>query len=170
MDTGGGSRLFLALWPGDDTQAELARCRDAWVWGPAARPEPTDRLHLTLHFIGAVPARRLPDLMGGLELSFAEFGLCLDRVQLWPTGVAALTPRAVPHDLLSLHAALGRKLERLELPSENRHYRPHVTLARRAAGSTAPGQVSPVPWQVRDYALIESRSAPREYVVLRHFR
>ena len=55
MKAGGTSRLFLALWPDDGTREALAGCRDAWAWDAHAVPERTERLHLTLHFLGAVP-------------------------------------------------------------------------------------------------------------------
>jgi 2'-5' RNA ligase len=106
MKAGGRARLFLALWPDDDTRAALAQSRDAWAWDARASPEPTERLHLTLHFLGAVPQRRLPELIDGLQVSFSRFTLHLDRTQRWPNGIAALTPKAVPQALLALHATL----------------------------------------------------------------
>ena len=90
-------------------------------------PERTERLHLTLHFLGAVPQRRLPELIDGLRVSFSAFSLHLDRAQRWPNGIAVVTPTAVPQALLALHAALRVGLERLDLATETRCWRPHLT-------------------------------------------
>jgi 2'-5' RNA ligase len=81
-----------------------------------------------------------------------------------------LTPSAIPRAMLSLHAALGAGLERLQFATEKRPLRPHVTLARHAIGSSAPEPMTPVPWRVRHYALVQSLPAARQYVVLRDFR
>jgi 2'-5' RNA ligase len=61
-------RLFIALWPGPRTREALQARRDAWHWSPAARPVQSERLHLTLHFIGAVARSRLPEITVGLRL------------------------------------------------------------------------------------------------------
>ena len=169
MKAAAPSRLFLALWPDDGTRVALARCRDAWAWCVDAVPERTEKLHLTLHFLGAVPQARLPELIDGLRVSFSQFTLHLDRAQRWPNGVAVLTPQAVPQALLALHAALRDGLERLNVATEARRWRPHLTLARHAGDSAAPAQTAPVHWQVRGYALVESSSVTSDYVVLRHY-
>ena len=141
--------------PAAEQQSTLqqARCRDAWAWDAHAVPERTERLHLTLHFLGAVPQRRLPELIDGLRVSFSAFTLHLDRAQCWSNGIAVLTPQAVPQAvpqaLLALHAALRVGLERLDQATETRRWRPHLTLARHASGSAAPAKAAPVHWPVR---------------------
>jgi 2'-5' RNA ligase len=132
------SRLFLALWPDDITRAALAQCRNAWIWDDGARPEPDERLHLTLHFLGAVSHQGLPELVDGLRLPSIRFALELERPQRWPNGVAVLQPSAAPYGLLEVHAALSDRLDRLGLSVERRQFRPHVTLARNVGASTKP--------------------------------
>ena len=170
---GGSARLFLALWPDAPTRAALARCRDAWVWDAGARPEPDERLHLTLHFLGAVPQQRLPELVEGLDVAAPRFVLTLGRLVRWTNAVAVLEPfdaaPALPH-LLHWHAALRERLESLALPVDRRSFRPHVTLARRVGpGAVPPSDPAPVRWPVRGHALVESLAGNRGYVVLRHF-
>jgi len=159
-------RLFTALWPDEATRAALARCRDGWRWGAAAAPEPTERLHLTLHFIGSVPEARVGALLEGLRVPCPRFGLRLESVRRWPNGIALLAPKVVPRELIDLHAALGDRLRGLGFATESRRYEPHVTLARHAGGSALPGP-TPVDWQVDGYVLVESRS--REYLVQRRW-
>ena len=169
MNAGDTLRLFFALWPDDGTRKAFARCRDAWAWDTEARPEPTGRLHLTLHFLGDVPQRRLPELMDGLQVPSRQFTLCLGQTR-WPNGVAVLMPENIPQALLALHAALQDRLDRLNFVTETRRYRPHVTLARRVDDLAVPSETSPVRWPIHGYALVQSHPWPRDYVVLRCFR
>ncbi len=169
MKAVGAARLFLALWQDDGTRVALARCRDAWAWCADAVPQRTEKLHLTLHFLGAVPQQRLPELIDGLRVSFSRFALHLDGVQRGSNDVAVLTPKALPQAVLALHAALCDGLEGLDLATESRRWRPHLTLARHAGDSAAPAQTVPVYWQVRGYALVESHAVTSDYGVLRHY-
>ncbi|MEO8250568.1 MAG: RNA 2',3'-cyclic phosphodiesterase [Burkholderiales bacterium] len=153
----GAARLFLALWPDETTREELARCRDAWAWSVDARPVPSEQLHVTLHFLGAVPRARLPELTSKLRAPLHPFALRLGRAQRWPNGIAALTPTAVPPELLALHAALQGCLSDLGLRTESRRFKPHVTLARNARNSIASTLEQAVDWKVDRYVLVESR-------------
>ena len=80
---------------------------------------------------------------------------CAER---WANGVAVLTPKAAPQALLALHAALCDGFEGLNLATETRRWRPHLTLARYAGDSAAPAQTAPVYWRVRGCALVESHA------------
>ncbi len=159
------ARLFLALWPGAAARDALVAARDAWVWPAGAKPVADASLHVTLHFLGAVPRGRVPELDAELRgVPCAPFELRLARAALWPHGIAVLQPREPPPRLLELHAALGAALQRLALPVETRPYRPHVTLARHAVGAVPPAESSALHWRVRGHALVESRGG--EYLVL----
>ncbi len=156
-----GARLFLALWPDERVRRDLSAVRDAWPWPPRTGRVPSASLHLTLHFLGDVPRRGLPELVAGLDVPAAPFDLRLDRAALWPGGIAVIEPGTVPAPLLVLHTTLGDALTALGVPLERRPYRPHVTLARRARGAVPPGAAADVAWAVRGYALIESGAGAR---------
>ena len=158
------SRLFLALWPEPGVRDQLREARDAWHWPRAAAPVHTDKLHLTLHFLGGVPSARLPELMEGFSVPFRPFRLALGKPVLWPHGIAVLEPPVNPPELLALHARLGDALLALGLQPEARSYRPHVTMARRAAGAGIPASAPSIGWDVQGYALVESQ--PGGYTVL----
>ena len=128
---------------------------------------PDERLHLTLHFLGAVPIDRLPQLTQAVDLSFAPFSVEFGLPQLWHAGLAVLEPLAAPAALLDLQARLGKALEAEGMPSEQRAYRPHVTMARRAGHATAPASGEPFHWHVDNYALVQSCGGV--YSVLRHY-
>src|SRR5207253_3228419 len=116
----------------------LRRTRDRWVWSPGARPTRTDDLHVTLVFVGAVEAARVAPLMAALPVDFEPFALRFDRATVWENGIAALEPTGDDHALAALQAALAGRIAASGFPRETRRYRPHVTLAREAAGSTPP--------------------------------
>ena len=150
-------RLFTALWPSPRVREAIALWQDTWTWPSQAARVRTDKLHVTLHFLGDVPASRVPELVQSLRLPFEPFELELGDARIWPNGVAVLQPPATPPALLRLHAALGARLARLALPVEERPYRPHVTLARRAHAATPPPHGPGVHWEVDDgYVLVRS--------------
>jgi len=161
------SRLFLALWPDPAVRHALRAARDAWTWPRGATPVHTDKLHLTLHFLGDVPGERLRAVLDGFAVPFAPFRLTLGQPVSWPHGIAVLEPLDAPPELPALHARLGEALMALSLQTEARAYRPHVTMARRASGVTVPETGPSIAWDVAGYALVESRAGL--YTVLREY-
>jgi 2'-5' RNA ligase len=169
MDTAPSTaRLFLALWPDAHVREQLRARRDAWTWPRGASPVHTDKLHMTLHFLGDQPAETLPALLDGLAVPFTPFALGVTQAALWHNGIAVLAPPAAPQALLALQGRLSQALLALGLQPEARTYRPHVTMARRAAGAGLPAEEAAIEWQVDGYALVESRGG--RYTVLREYR
>ena len=165
------TRLFLALWPDAAVRGQLRTWRDAWTWPRGASPVHTDKLHLTLHFLGNVPRERLPDLLDGLSVPFSPFSVQLGRPTLWHNGIAVLEPLAVPPALLDLHAGLSAALTDVGLVPEARAYRPHVTMARRAGGAGVPASGPAIDWAIDRYALVESQPGDGGgYTVLKEYR
>ena len=164
------SRLYIASWPDAAARAAIVGWRDANRWPPGTRAVEPALLHLTLHFLGPVPAARLPALQAALAGVDAEpCVLQLDRFERWPHGLGVLASTLpVPAALAARHAALGRALAGLGLPLDARAYRPHVTVLRRlpAAAGAAGETCSPpaVVWPVRDHVLV--RSDRGEHLVL----
>lgn len=162
-------RLFLALWPDEAVQAALQARRDRIAWPAGARPTAGERLHLTLHFLGGVPAARLALLEAALAVPCAAFQFTLDRLRAWPRGLVVLDAGApAPPALLSLHTSLAAALRGLGLPVERRALRPHVTLARHCPAGLSLPEVEPLCWPVEGHALVQS--TPAGYRVLRRYR
>ena len=162
-------RLFTALWPAPQVRQALAACRDATRWPAGAAQVANEKLHVTLHFIGSVPANRVAEVAAALQVPLKAFDLQLDVVGCWHGGLAVLCPRQVPPRLQQLHADLAVVLRQLGLPVEARAMRPHVTLARRATACQAVAPAEPVHWRVSGYALVQSLPDGR-YQVLRRYR
>lgn len=168
---GNTTRLFLALWPDAAIREQLRAWRALWDWPRGAAPVDTNKLHMTLHFLGNQPSESLPALLDGLAVPVTPFRLQLGVAELWHNGIAVLAPASVPPALLDLHAALAGALPGLGLQPEARAYRPHVTMARRAKGVGIPASGPLVDWQVDRYALVESKTGDGSgYTVLREYR
>jgi len=154
------ARLFLALCPGAPIQAAVAAHAQAWRWNADAARYAAPDWHVTLHFIGAVPRARLDELRAALAVPVQPFELRFGEPALWPHGLAVLLPLAVPAALQALHDELGRRLRQLGLPTDERAYRPHLTLARRAVRAQPPAQWPAWGWRVQGYVLMESTGQP----------
>lgn len=162
------ARLFVALWPDAGVRAALQAASALWHWQPGAAVVGADRLHLTLHFLGALPRERIPELTRALRLPFTRCELVLDRAALWRGGVAIVEPSAVPAPLVELQGALGAALHAIGLPVEARPWRPHVTLARRAHADVP--RIAPIAWPLRGHVLVESHPHRRpRYEVIATF-
>lgn len=134
-------RLFLAVELDARAREAVAtaidRARDAAGDAAAAlRWSVPDNLHLTLHFIGAFDAVRLPVLTDALgdtvavppfEVSLGHLGVFPPRGPLRTLWIAVDDGRA---PLAALHAALGARLVRAGVTLEARPFTPHLTLAR----------------------------------------
>ncbi|MDE2452704.1 MAG: RNA 2',3'-cyclic phosphodiesterase [Burkholderiales bacterium] len=153
---GSNARLFLALWPDPATVEAILAWRSQWLWPPGCAAVDPGRLHLTLHFIGSVPAARVAEVAQGLAAPCPRFEIEFGSAQVWPRGIALLSPLAVPAELDALHTALGHRLAALGLALEDRPYRPHVTLARKAAAARPPAADAALGWAVRGYSLVRS--------------
>ena len=147
-------RLFIGLWPDADTRAAIEAQAQAWSWPASTRRTRVEQLHVTVHFLGNVPAARLAALAEGLRVTWSGCELLLDRATVWPGGIAVLEATQVPPSLAALHAELQARLQQLQVPVEERRYRPHVTLARKASGARPPVKGEPLRWRAGPQVLL----------------
>lgn len=163
-------RLFLALWPDAATRQAIAAEGERWQWPPGARRYAPQDWHVTLHFLGSVPAARLPELQTALSVPLTPFVWTLDGPACWPRGLAVLASRRAAPPLAALHRRLAAALRGRGLPVEARPLRPHVTLARHAATAVPPAVARSIVWTVSEYKLVQSTGDPqRRYVCLARF-
>ena len=155
-------RLFFALWP-DHRQRE--RLRD--VINSVAKTvegQPVDRRnwHITLAFIGAFPEHRIPFLLErAAEIRVEPFRLNFDRLEYWPRPrVASLTAATVPAELQALVDALNGVLRDAGIEPEERVYRPHITVVRRARAFTTERLAQRTSTEWSSFELMESVSGP----------
>lgn len=160
MDT---KRLFFALWP-DHRQRE--RLREVIM--PVAKTvegRMVDRRnwHITLAFIGAFPANRVPYLLERAgEVQVEPFRLNFDRLEFWPRPkVASLSAATVPAELQALVDSLNGIIADLGIKPEDRTYRPHITVVRHARTFTTERLAQRATTEWSSFELVESISDPR---------
>jgi 2'-5' RNA ligase len=148
-------RVFFALWPDDTTRSALRFATQRAVQACGGRPIAKANLHLTVAFVGELTAEGLALARAVPPIQVGEFTITLDALGVWPESkILWLAPMAPPPALGELEARLWDGLAERGFRAEERIYRPHVTLARRArAGEET---VAPVRWPVRELALVES--------------
>jgi 2'-5' RNA ligase len=164
-------RLFLALWPPDAVRDAIAAWQSQWQWPEKAGVVKPERLHITLHFLGDVAPERVRDLKYVMQPIRAQhFDLHFTRSEMWQSGIAVIRPENSPTALRGLQGRIGLALAEIGMKSEDRDYRPHVTLARRAAGATPPAQPLDVQWPAKDgFVLVQTLSGGRGYEILERF-
>jgi 2'-5' RNA ligase len=161
-ERGGGDsrRLFFALWPDSGLREQLMRAARPIVELTPGRLQQPQQWHVTLVFLGAVPATRLPVAQQAAAAVRAEpFELTLDTVEYWRrAGVVCLTARQTPPALERLVATLRGELDERGFATEQRTYRPHLTLARRVRPLRDLPAPDPLTWPATEFVLVESTS------------
>jgi 2'-5' RNA ligase len=134
-----------------------------------------DRWHLTLLFLGTVPADRVPGLVEAAAPAVAaappmtlqmagggRFGSRRRPQVAW----AGLDGDVAP--LVDLAGRLAEAARSLRLPVEDRPFRPHLTLGRWRPGQPADGDLPErladyrgPEWPVTEVRLLESRLGPK---------
>lgn len=152
-------RLFFALWPNADVRRQLSEigCRLNLERG-ARRVDPKN-YHVTLAFVGEVPATELAVLqhVGG-SLRAPQFTLICDSIEFWQEPrVVVAAAQIVPPGLLDLWFRLNAAFS---LPRES--LRVHVTLARKVAQAPVPQAMSPVVWRAETFSLVRSDTGGAE--------
>lgn len=153
-------RLFFALWPDSRLREQMTRtARPIAALAPGRLQQP-QQWHVTLVFLGAVPAKRLPVVHEAAAAVRAEpFELTFDTVEYWRrAGVLCLTARQTPPALEQLVAALRAELEQRGFATEQRTYRPHLTFARRVRPPPELPAPDPLIWPATEFVLVESTS------------
>lgn len=152
-------RLFFALWPDPVSRSALAR------WAQEVRPVCGGRvmrpegLHLTLAFLGDVPANRFDSACAAAgQVSASPFDLVLDRLACWSHNhIVWAGPSVLPPALSCLADDLAQSLGRAGFELEKRRFAAHVTLLRKALCLQVLPQPPVIPWAVRDFVLLESK-------------
>jgi 2'-5' RNA ligase len=155
-------RLFFALWPDDRQRDRLHDCISPLEELIDGRHVYRGNWHVTTAFIGDFAEGLIPDLQARAAAIPAEpFRLRFDRVEFWPRPrVACLIAPTTPPELDRLVASLNNLLLDFGVQVEDRRYRPHITIARRAKRFEALRLAQPALTEWSGFALIESISQP----------
>ena len=166
-------RVFFALWPTAEALGHLEVLAGDLLEYAAGHPRrtPVDNLHLTLAFVGGVPASRLDALYAcAARVSAQAFELSLDRFGFWPQGgilwagcgppaplSAADEPSRQRRLLTQLANELRAQLQAHGFTPDPQPFTPHVTLARGVRRADLPRLGTPVRWRADEFVLLESQ-------------
>jgi RNA 2',3'-cyclic 3'-phosphodiesterase len=158
-------RLFFALWPDDPQRQALLDVIRSLRLEPTGRAVPADNLHVTLAFLGNVPANQLPALRTlGSAGQCPEGGLVFDRLAWWPKArLLCLEASLLPPTLAAAIDAFHEDLRRAGFKIERRPFRAHITVARNAAAPAFDPPVLSIPpfiWPLQGVALVASTPTP----------
>jgi len=155
-------RAFFALVPDDAVRRQFVALARNVARRSRGRPVSGEHVHLTLAFLGDVPASALPSLRAiGSGLSARGATLGFDVLGAWrASGVAWTAPSELPAPLIDLHAALRQALVDAGFALDARAFRPHVTLARRCVQPQPRIRCTPIRWSVNRLCLIGSQLRP----------
>jgi RNA 2',3'-cyclic 3'-phosphodiesterase len=173
-------RLFVALTLPDAVRAALAELPQAVPGLTWTRPE---QLHVTLRFLGDVPADRIPSLIDRLATVRVEpFVLPIETVGSFPPH---RPPRVLWVGTGSGHPRLFQLRQRVDdavlasgVDFDVRNFHPHITVAR-CADNTAPAAThwlhthrdfSAPPFRVEEFDLYSSELRPEGAVHTRRHR
>ena len=156
-------RLFFALWPDEAARRKLeALARDVALVAEG-KPVPAEKIHLTLAFLGEVPAERGAAAIEAAQATRgAPFALALDRVGSFRKAkVAWAGASQPPSELVALQAALAANLAARGFALEERAFAPHLTLARKIARPLPPAAIAPIAMHALALALVVSEGTGR---------
>lgn len=132
-------RLFVAAYPPEALARELVERVATMTLPPGSRIVAADHVHMTLQFIGDMPAAKMESVRESIERSasgLARFTLALKRLIVLPQrgpGRLIAAETGAPPALLELHDRLAKRLARNAREKASDRFLPHVTLCRFAS-------------------------------------
>lgn len=160
MEAGERARVFFALWPDASVRHALGELAVEARAECGGRATASDKIHLTLVFIGDIARSRVAALQAcAAAVEAKPFELELSVLGYWRHNrIVWAGAKRCPAELVALVAALSRKLAGLGIREENRPYVPHVTLVRNARAAPKQTRMTPLAWRARELVLVESLS------------
>jgi 2'-5' RNA ligase len=151
------ARLFFAVWPSAAAAIQLAKVAQrahGFCGGRAMREE---TLHLTLAFLGEVPAAKQDEARRAANnVQAAPFQVKLDRLAYWRHNRIVHAGGDCP-DLVSLAAKLAANLRERGFALDARPFAAHATLVRDAVCPEPPAIAFDIRWPVAEFVLARSR-------------
>ncbi len=152
-------RLFFAFWLPAEVARVLHRVADGVVTRCGGRLLKHESFHLTLAFLGDVPASRLPELFelaSSVELTAVD--IRLDKLDYWRHNQILWAGCRQPAPaLVALAAVLQEKLLAAGFLTETRPLLPHVTLVRKLHPPGVLPELDGFEWRAEELVLARSR-------------
>lgn len=153
------ARLFFALWPDDETRNNLYKVAKQFK-NEELRLVKKSNLHMTLEFLGEVSdsdQKGLIEKVGNIKNE--PFDLQLTRVGFWKKPqILFIGTTQIPKPLITLVKSIKDCVKQQGLKTDDREYKPHVTVARKAKKVIVSKEDFTIDWHVNSFALVVSKS------------
>jgi 2'-5' RNA ligase len=157
-------RLFFAVLPPVEVRNGIAEAALRLPLEAGSAPVPAENYHMTLAFIGEVPAAQLSTVRGiGASQRACAFTVRLDAYEYWrDAAVLVAVAREIPASLARLWERLQAGLASHRLAGSPPPLRPHVTIARKVSQAPVLQAMSAFAWRAQTFSLMQSsRSGAR---------
>jgi RNA 2',3'-cyclic 3'-phosphodiesterase len=153
-------RLFFALWSDETIRQQCVKIGNA-VLAEKAQPVQTANIHVTLLFLGNIDSDKEQYVKEALAtVPVPKITLCFDKLSFWKKpSVLCLTSTNPNPELEGLVETLSKVARKLDIPLDERPFKPHVTLVKKATKLT-PLSFKPIIWQSNSFCLVESCRIP----------
>ncbi len=149
-------RLFFALWPDARTRQLIVNFKQS-IKSDRLKQVKADNLHVTLLFLGNIDNKSEALIRKNVvNIDVEAFSLNFSQLSYWrKPRVLCLTTEQYSEQLLILVDALKNRAALCGITTEDRPYKPHITLARKAVSDVSV-DVQPITWQAEVFCLVES--------------
>ncbi|NIQ13370.1 MAG: RNA 2',3'-cyclic phosphodiesterase [Candidatus Dadabacteria bacterium] len=166
------ARLFFALWPDDVTRSKLNEVSEQFI-NEGFRFVKKANLHMTLEFLGEVDSHNQKELiLKAGKIRCKTFDMEFTHIDWWrKPQILWIGTSNIPNSLIHLVKSVKKCVKQQGLKTDDKPYKPHITIARKVKKVVIPKETIYVPWAVNSFALVVSRSVASgvEYQVLQEW-
>lgn len=149
-------RLFFAIQPAAQATQQITELMQQ-IDKTGLKFYPPANLHQTLVFLGQTEAEKQAALIQQAgRLTMRRFKMRFSQLAYWPKPkVLCLTATDIPQPLAQLVLALENLALTHDCQIDNRPYRPHITLARKAT-QAVDVELTPIEFEAAHFVLMAS--------------
>jgi RNA 2',3'-cyclic 3'-phosphodiesterase len=153
------ARLFFALWPNDEIRNKLSGVCNQFESEKTRLVKKTN-LHITLEFLGEVSNEAQQELIEKVaRIQCKPFDIELVRIGWWQKpAILWIGTTHLPKSLIDLVTSIKKCVKQQGLKTDNREYKPHVTIARKVTQAVVSKETFHIPWHVNSFVLVVSKS------------
>lgn len=163
-------RLFFALQPSKKIQKELSLVAKKQVQHNGGRGIKPENIHLTLLFLGKTDIDKIDALKAAVKnITAKTFDLTIEKTRFWKRNqIVYAHVDSYPPELFSLVDTIKNAVHNAGFEFDNRAFKPHITLVRKAIRHLPVDFARPIKWPVKEWLLMQSKQTDQgvQYVTL----
>lgn len=149
-------RLFFALWPDEITRQQCVKIKNE-LCIENVYAVPADNIHITLLFLGNIDSDKESMIKrDSASINIPNIRLRFNDLSFWKkSGILCLTATVPCPELEKLVEDLSKLAIKLDIPTDERPFTPHITLVKKALRQQNL-EFDPVIWHSNAFCLVES--------------